>query len=93
MIDLNQIHPVTDFVRNYKSLLSRIKETGHPEVLTINGKPEYVILDAKSYQAVANELEQRRFIHAINEGIESMKAGRGEPAEVALMRIRSDIGL
>lgn len=93
MIDLTQIHPVTDFVRNYKSFLSRIKKTGKPEVLTVNGKPEYVILDAESYQAIAHELEHRRFVEAVNEGIESVKAGRGKSAKTAFRQVRTDIGL
>lgn len=93
MIDLAQIHPVTDFVRNYKSFLTRIKKTGNPEVLTVNGKPEYVILDAESYKAIADELERRRFIQAVNEGIEDMKAGRGQPLDAAFAEIRASLEL
>jgi PHD/YefM family antitoxin component YafN of YafNO toxin-antitoxin module len=93
MIDLAQIHPVTDFVRNYKSFLLRIKETGNPEVLTVNGKPEYVIIDAKSYQAIAAEIERRRFVRAVNEGIEDMRAGRGQSADSAFAQLRADLEL
>ena len=93
MIDLEQIHPVTDFVRNYKSYLGRIKETGNPEVLTVNGKPEYVILDAASYQKVADELEHVRFIRAVNEGVADMKADRGLPAKAVFGQIRDELGL
>ena len=93
MINLNQIHPVTDFVRNYKSFLGRIKETGNPEVLTVNGKPEYVILDAASYQAIADELERARFVKAVSEGIEDMKAGRGQSVDDAFATIRARVDL
>jgi len=93
MVDLAQIHPVTDFVRNYKSFLKRIKKTGKPEVLTVNGKPEYVILDADSYQVIADALERTRFIQAVNEGIADMKAGRGKPSVAAFKQIRTDAGL
>lgn len=93
MIDLEQIHPVTDFVRNYKSYLGRIKETGNPEVLTVNGKPEYVILDAASYQKVADELEHVRFIRAVNEGVADMKADRGLPAKAAFGQIQDELGI
>ncbi|MFI5386347.1 MAG: type II toxin-antitoxin system Phd/YefM family antitoxin [Fimbriimonadales bacterium] len=93
MIHLSQINPVTDFVRNYKAFLARIKETGNPEVLTVNGKPEYVILDAGSYEAIANELERARFIRAVNQGIEDMRAGRGLPVDEAFKEIRADLGL
>ena len=93
MIDLTQIHPVTDFVRNYKSFLKRIKQTGRPEILTVNGKPEYVLLDAASYQAIAAELERSRFVDAVNQGIEEMNAGRGVPAAAAFEQIRASLDL
>jgi len=93
VIDLNQVHPVTDFVRNYKAFLARIKQTGKPEVLTVNGKPEYVVLDAKSYQEIATELERQSFIRAVNEGIEDKKAGRGVASAEAFESIRANLGL
>jgi PHD/YefM family antitoxin component YafN of YafNO toxin-antitoxin module len=93
MFDLSQIHPVTDFVRDHRSFLSRIKETGNPEVLTVNGKPEYVILDAASYQAIANELERSRLIRALSEGIDDMQAGGGQPIDVAFAEIRASVAL
>ena len=93
MIELSQIHPVTDFVRNYKSFLKRIKQTGKPEILTVNGKPEYVLLDAASYQEIATELERNRFIRAVNQGVEDMNAGRGVPAAAAFEKIRASLDL
>lgn len=93
MINLRQIHPVTDFVRNYKAFLGRIQETGQPEVLTVNGKPAYVILDANTYQEIADEIERRRFVRAVNQGIEDMNAGKGKLAEEAFTQIRADLGL
>lgn len=93
MIDLEKINPVSDFVRNYKTYLGRIKETGHPEALTINGKPEYVIMDAKTYSDIADEIERRRFIKAVKEGIDSMNSGNGKEASVAFAQIRSKLGL
>ena len=89
MIDLAQIHPVSEFVRNYKKLLDRVKTTGSPEVLTVNGKPEYVILDAATYRDIAGDIERRRFIKAVEEGIADMRTGRGIPADEAIVRIRT----
>jgi len=93
MLRLDQVHPVTDFVRNYKSYLGRIKETGSPEVLTVNGKPEYVIIDAARFQAIEDELEQIRFVQAVNAGIEDMRAGRGSSLSETMAEIRRDLGL
>ncbi|MEA2554141.1 MAG: hypothetical protein QOJ65_2317 [Fimbriimonadaceae bacterium] len=83
---------MSDFVRNYKAFLQRIKQTGRPEVLTVNGRPEYVILDAESYQKIADELERARFVQAVREGIDQMKAGDGASPKEAFDKVRSDLG-
>ena len=50
MIDTRQIHSMSDFVRNPKAHIARMKETGTPEVLTVNGRAEVVMLDAESFE-------------------------------------------
>ena len=39
-LDINQIHPVSDFIRNHKAHITRLKQTRSPEVLTVNGRAE-----------------------------------------------------
>ena len=53
MLDTREIHSLTDFLRNHKAHVTRLKETHAPEVLTVNGKAEVVVQDAASYQANA----------------------------------------
>ncbi len=43
------IMPITDFTRNYKKVIAKLKKTGRPFVLTIDGKPALVIQDAGSF--------------------------------------------
>lgn len=93
MLDLHQIHPVSDFVRNYKTYLTRLKETGRPEVLTVNGVPECVLVDTESFQKMQDALERERFIRAVSDGIASMNAGTGQPASQAIRDIRAELGL
>lgn len=93
MIKLSQVHPVTDFVRNYKSYLDRIKQTKSPEVLTINGKPECVIMDPEMYQRMSDAFEEAQFVKAVNEGIVSMNQGKGKPTAEAFREIRSKVDL
>jgi prevent-host-death family protein len=53
MLDLaNDVRSLTDFKRNTIHLLDRFRRTGHPLVLTINGKAELVVQDAEAYQAL-----------------------------------------
>ena len=93
MIDLTQIHPVSDFIRNYKSYLLRIKQTRKPEVLTVNGVPEFVVVDARRFQEMQDAYDRARFVQAVNEGIASMNSGEGKPAAKSFQDIKDDFGI
>lgn len=81
-MDLNRdIHPLTDFKRNTPVFLRQLKETGHPLVLTINGKAEIVVQDAKSYQRLLDLAERLETIAAVKEGLASVDRGEGRPMD------------
>lgn len=42
-LDVREIYPLTDFLRSSKDHIARLKKTGGPEVLTVNGKAEVII--------------------------------------------------
>ena len=48
MIQLTDMHSLSDFQRNTKEHLQRLKRW--VAVLTVNGKAEVVVQDARSYQ-------------------------------------------
>ena len=77
MIRLNDIHPLTDFLRNHREHIERLKKTGRPEVLTINGRAELVVLDAASHQRLMEALERAEVVAGIQRGLESMRGGTG----------------
>src|SRR6478752_5367936 len=77
------IHPLTDFKRNTADFLRQLKETGQPVVLTINGKAELVVQDAKSYQRLLDLAERLETIQAVKEGLASIDRGEGRPMDVA----------
>jgi PHD/YefM family antitoxin component YafN of YafNO toxin-antitoxin module len=58
MIKPEDIGSLTDFARNTKAHLRRLKRTGRAELLTVNGKAEVVIQNASAYQQLLEELEQ-----------------------------------
>src|SRR5687767_2239905 len=84
MINLENIHSLTDFQRNTKAHLRRLKKTGRPQVLTVNGQAELVVQDAGSYQKLLDELEYARAVAGVRRGLESMKRGEGRPMRQAL---------
>ncbi|MFN5857536.1 MAG: type II toxin-antitoxin system Phd/YefM family antitoxin [Pseudanabaenaceae cyanobacterium] len=77
MINLSQdIQPLSTFKRNTNQLITQMKNTGHPIVLTINGKAELVIQDAISYQNLLDRLEELETIMGIRKGLEDLTQGR-----------------
>ena len=89
MIQLGDIHSLTDFQRNARDHIERLKETGRPEVLTINGKAELVIQDAESYQKLLDAIDRAEAIEGIRRGLEQMEAGLGRPAEEFFAEMRA----
>ena len=82
IIDLDYIHSVTDFQRNPKGLLGKLKKKGNssPVVLTVNGKAEYVVQDAESYQLLLDKVHGAEDLEAIAEGLSQSLKGSGRPA-------------
>ena len=83
MIPLKVSRSLTDFLRNTKSHLKRLKSTGRPEVLTVNGKAELIVQDAAAFEEMLDA------IRGIQRGLDGMKAGTGKPFRVALDEIRA----
>jgi len=52
------IGSLTEFSRNTKAHLRKLKRTGRAELLTVNGKAEVVVQNASAYQQMIEELEE-----------------------------------
>ncbi len=90
MLDLaNDIRSLSDFKRNTVDLLDRLRKTGHPLVLTVNGRAELVVQDAEAYQALLDRVEA---IEGIQRGLADVKAGRTKPARQVFARLRRKHG-
>lgn len=89
MLSVRQIHSLTDFLRNHKTYVNRLKETHTPEVLTINGKAELVLLDVESFQNLLDKAEQMETIEAIKEGLAAAERGELKPAEQVYAEMRA----
>jgi prevent-host-death family protein len=90
MLDIaNASRSLSDFKRN-TSELERLKKTGNPLVLTVNGKAEVVVQDAAAYQEL---LERVETIEGIQRGLTDVKAGRTSPAREVFNRLRRKHGI
>jgi len=56
-INLENIQTLTDFNRNAKEYVERIKSTKSPLVLTVNGKAEVVVHEAQAFQQMIDHLQ------------------------------------
>ena len=63
MIRTEDITSLTDFAKNAKAHIKRLKRTGRPELLTVNGKAEVVVQTASAYQRLIESLEKLKREH------------------------------
>lgn len=89
MLDINRdINSLSNFKRNTADFIRQLKDTGHPVVLTINGKAELVVQDAGSYQKLLELAERAAEMEALRASIEDMRAGKVVPANEVLAEMR-----
>ena len=81
MIRADAIHSLTDFQRNAKAVIERVRTQHQPVVITVNGEAAVVIQDAGDYQRM--EDERQAVLEAIAEGEADIAAGRTVSAEDA----------
>jgi PHD/YefM family antitoxin component YafN of YafNO toxin-antitoxin module len=84
MLKVQNIRSLSEFQRNTRAHLRRLKSTGQPEVLTVNGKAELVVQDAVSYQKLLETLESADVIERLRIAIKQADRGEGRPMRDAL---------
>ena len=70
------IVPVSEFKAQAAEMLRRLAGSGEPLVITQNGRATAVLLSPNAYDELT---ERARFVAAVLEGIEDIKAGRLVP--------------
>ena len=74
------IRPLTEFKRHTARFMSHLKETGRPSVLTVNGKPALVVMDAEAWQDSQDLIEYARTVAGIRKGLDQARDGQGVEA-------------
>ena len=86
-IDVTEdIRSVTDLKRNTRDVLDQVHRTGRPVVLTLNGKADAVIMDAKTYEKYVKAFNIAKLLA---EGEEDIVAGRVRPMRTFLKEFRN----
>jgi hypothetical protein len=60
MIKPEDVRSLTDFQRHTRAHVERLRRTGRPEVLTVNGQAELIVQNALAYQNLLDELQRLR---------------------------------
>jgi hypothetical protein len=89
MFSVRNIHPMSEFLRNSKSHVQRLKQSKMPELLTVNGRAEIVVQDAESYEAMLQELERARFVESLVSAEADYESGKARPITEFFAEIRS----
>lgn len=76
-IQLENIYSLSEFQRNTKKHMAKLKKSGEPAVLTINGQAELVVQSAKAYQQLLDAQDLIESMIAVQEGIEQVERGEG----------------
>jgi len=67
------IRSITDLKRKTHSILEQIHKTKRPVVLTVNGKAEAVLLDAKEYEKITNAFNLLKLLIPAEEDISNKR--------------------
>lgn len=67
------IVPLGEFKARASKLLKQISESGHPMVITQNGRPAGVLLSPREYDRMQ---ERQRFLESIAAGLADAESGR-----------------
>ena len=93
MINLKDIHSLSDFQRNARAHVEHLRETGRPEVLTVNGRAELVVQNADAYQKLLDLAATAAAIVGIQRGLQGMYEGTGEDAEDVFASLERELGI
>jgi PHD/YefM family antitoxin component YafN of YafNO toxin-antitoxin module len=92
MFDVKDICSLSEFQRNTRTHLNRLKRSGKPEILTVNGKAALVVQDAASYQRLLEAADLADSVKTLRARLEGDRA-HDVPAERVLGRVRAALGL
>lgn len=80
------IRSVTDLKRNTRKILDHIHETGRPMVLTVNGRVDSVLIDAKVYE---KQLKAMNLARLLSEAETQIATAQTRPANTFLNEFKN----
>jgi PHD/YefM family antitoxin component YafN of YafNO toxin-antitoxin module len=91
-LNLSDIYSLSDFQRNTRDRITKLKESGNPAVLTVNGQAELVIQSADAYQKLLDNQQLLKSIETLSRGLNQAKHEEGRPMRDFLQTLASEHG-
>jgi PHD/YefM family antitoxin component YafN of YafNO toxin-antitoxin module len=88
MHQTQDIYSLTDFKQNAKEHLERLHATGRPEILTVNGKAEAVVMAPEAYDRLL-QMSMAEVKAKIGAGLEQARLGQLIDGGTALLARRA----
>ncbi len=93
-VELSNIHSLSDFQRNTRDHIRKLKASGKPAVLTVNGQAEVVVQSAKAYQKLLDRQEELlETVQGISRGLGQARRGEGRPMREYLHALAKEHGI
>ncbi len=93
MEPIQDIDSLTHFKENAREIIERLKVSGQPLMLTVDGEAELVVLAKESYGRMLALLDRSQAIEGIQRGLAAMERGEGRPAREVFEDIRQRHGI
>lgn len=82
---IEDIKSVSEFKKQIREVFTQVHRTGRPVVITVNGRPDVVVLDAAVFERKLSVLNLRALLA---EGEADVAARRTRPARTAIKALR-----
>jgi len=80
-VRMDEVFPISDFVRNASEHTARIRRTNRAEILTQHGKPSLAVMPAEEFERLMEAKDYLDTVEAIRVGLAAAEAGQYKPAE------------
>ena len=87
-MEIQDTESLATFQHDPAAVIDHLKQTGKPIALTIEGRPEVVLQDAKSYEQFLEVVDRAEAVVAVRKGLASMERGEGIALDDAFQQIR-----
>lgn len=82
---LQDVKTVSELKKNLKAIFEQLHRTGRPVIVTVNGKPDVVLLDAETFERRISALN---LAPLLAEAEEDIRKGRSRPASEFIKELR-----